>query len=377
MYKTLFLIILISLTAHPAQASRIALVIGNGDYQNVHTLANPINDAKDMATVLKTLGFQVTVKLNASKRTLKKAVRQFGQALRDGDVALFYYSGHGLQSENSNYLVPVEADIESDADIEFEGFNASRVFKEMKQANSGGVNIMILDACRDNPFQSNSKNIKKGLAEMRSPVGSLLAYATAPNLASYGDTQQRNSIYTKYLLKGLREKPWMSILDLLTDVTRQVVKETNGKQVPWQSASLTQRFCFGRCGGGSPSVPDVSQLLRTCEQHFQANRLTTGFGGTALACYAEVLEKDKHNAEALAGLKKIEDKYVTWIKRALSLSQREKALQYMAGLRKVNPESQQLAAFEVLLLTPSTPTLPPVQPVRAVPGKVSIRQQVI
>jgi uncharacterized caspase-like protein len=123
-------------------------VIGNGDYQNVHTLANPINDAKDMATVLKTLGFQVTVKLNASKRTLKKAVRQFGQALRDGDVALFYYSGHGLQSENSNYLVPVEADIESDADIEFEGFNASRVFKEMKQANSGGVNIMILDACK-------------------------------------------------------------------------------------------------------------------------------------------------------------------------------------------------------------------------------------
>ncbi|OAD20844.1 peptidase C14 caspase catalytic subunit p20, partial [Candidatus Thiomargarita nelsonii] len=167
-------------------------------------LANPVNDAKDMAAVLKTLGFQVTVKLNATKRTMKKAVREFGQGLRDGDVALFFYSGHGLQSDNSNYLVPREADIKSDAEIEFEAFNASRVFGEMKQANKGGVNIMILDACRDNPFQTNSKNIKKGLADMRSPVGSLLAYATAPNLASYGDSQQRNSIYTKYLLKGLR-----------------------------------------------------------------------------------------------------------------------------------------------------------------------------
>jgi len=357
--------------AHPAQASRIALLIGNGDYQNVPKLANPVNDAEDMAEVLKTLGFEVIVKLNASKPTMKKAVRKFGQSLHNGDVALFYYSGHGLQSDNNNYLVPVEADIKSDADIEFEAFNASRVFKEMEQVNKGGVNIMILDACRNNPFQSNSKNIKKGLAEMRHPVGSLLAYATAPNKVAYGDGGERNSIYTKYLLEGLREKPFLNVHDLLTEVTRQVVEETGGTQVPWQSSSLTQRFCFGRCGA-SP-ILDVS----TCEQRFQKNCLTTGCGGeTALACYTEVLEKDKNNAEALAGLKKIEAKYVTWIKNAWCKSQEDKARQYMKALGKVNPDSQELAAFEVLL-EPFVPRPPVVTepPVLAVPDKVVFRDR--
>jgi len=255
MHQTLLLIITLSTIPLTTQASRLALIIGNGNYQNVPTLDNPTNDAKDMAAALRKLGFQITIKFNASKRTLKQAVRKFGQSLNNGDVALFYYSGHGLQSQNSNYLVPPEADIEADDEIEFEGFNVSRALVKMKAANQSGVNIMILDACRDNPFQANGKNIKKGLADMNTPTGSLIAYATAPNLASYGDGRARNSIYTKYLLKGLREKPFLSVFDLLTDVTRQVVKETDGKQVPWLSASLNRRFCFSTCASASVEPP--------------------------------------------------------------------------------------------------------------------------
>jgi formylglycine-generating enzyme required for sulfatase activity len=255
MPRYIILSILLSLTAH-AQASRIALLIGNGDYQNAATLANPVNDAKDMAAVLENLGFQVTVKLNASKRTMKYAVRDFGQRLQNGDVALFYYSGHGLQSNDRNYLVPQEADIKSDDEVEFEGFDAKRVLRQMERVNHGGINIMILDACRNNPFQT--KDIRKGLAKMKSPVGSLIAYATAPDMASYGDNQERNSIYTKYLLKALREKPWMNILDLLTEVTGKVVAETGGKQIPWKSDSLRTQFCFGGCSDVAWIEPAVS-----------------------------------------------------------------------------------------------------------------------
>ncbi|EDN69626.1 peptidase family C14 [Beggiatoa sp. PS] len=239
----------------PTHAARLALIIGNGDYQKVASLDNPVNDAKDMAAVLKNLGFAVTLETDASKRTMTNAVRQFGQQLNNGDVGLFYYSGHGMQFNRRNYLVPPEANIQTGADIEFEGLDASFVLAQMEQANRRGVNLMILDACRDNPYKTNIKSLRKGLAKMQSPVGSLIAYATAPDLASYGDSNTRNSIYTQYLLEALRQKAYLSILDMLTEVTRQVVKRTGSQQIPWQASSLTQRFCFAECGGWRPNIP--------------------------------------------------------------------------------------------------------------------------
>jgi formylglycine-generating enzyme required for sulfatase activity len=382
MYHISLIFFIFLLITVPTHAARLALIIGNGDYQKVASLDNPVNDAKDMAAVLKNLGFAVTLKTNASHRTMKNAVRQFGRQLNNGDVALFYYSGHGMQFNHRNYLVPPEADIQTGADIEFEGLDANFVLAQMEQANKRGVNLMILDACRDNPYKTNVKNLRKGLAKMQSPMGSLIAYATAPDLASYGDSNTRNSIYTQYLLDALRQKAHLSILDMLTEVTAQVTKRTRGQQVPWQASSLTQRFCFAECRSWQrniPQKPDFSRQLATCEIHLRANRLTTGRGGTALACYEAILKQDPTNTQALAGLTQIENKYVTWIKNALRRGQKNRAKGFLASLRTVNPESPKIVEFEEQMQPAprSTPTPPrissritPLQNNSFAPGKV-------
>jgi hypothetical protein len=248
-YITIFfstVILIATLTSANANTSRLALVIGNADYQSA-PLRNPENDANDMAKTLKRLGFEVILALNADQRTMINAVREFEQRLRNGGIGLFYYSGHGVQHANHNYLVPVSADIESEFDIEFETLDASYVLKHMEQANKNGVNIVILDACRNNPFLRRFRNLRRGLARMESVRGSLIAYATAPGTTAEDGTG-RNGTYTKHLLTALRTIPHMSIADLFIEVTAQVEKETHGQQVPWQSLSLTHRFCFAQCG---------------------------------------------------------------------------------------------------------------------------------
>jgi formylglycine-generating enzyme required for sulfatase activity len=365
MYRYLFLFLSLT-TLIPAHAvSRLALVIGNGDYQKVASLDNPVNDAQDMAQVLRRLGFEVILKLNLNNRAMTEVVQEFGTRLRSqGSIGLFYFSGHGLQTKGHNFLVPVDAPIKSEADIRWETLDANRVLDQMKDANNE-INIVILDVCRDNSYKTNLKS--QGLARMENPTGFLTAYATAPNTVSCGSSKERNSIYTKYLLEALHHKAHLSVLDMLTEVTGKVVAKTKGAQVPWKSDSLTKRFCFGICGS------HISQLLRTCEIHFQADRLTSGRGGTALACYEEVLKKDPNNASALKGLKKIEATYIAWIEAALRDKEVGKAQQYMAGLRKVNPESRKLAAFEDQIQTPRSPVCRPPQEVvtgRVVAGKV-------
>lgn len=222
--------------------SRIALIIGNAAYPKA-PLDNPVNDAYDMANVLKNLGFQAIVKTNADKKTMKTAVREFGQKLTKGSVGVFYYSGHGLQSKGLNYLIPIHADIQDEADIEFETMEAYYVLRQMEQANNG-VNLVILDACRDNPYKSYMKGSQNGLARMDSPTGSLIAYATSPGTVAYGTGKQRNSIYTKHLLTVLQSMPTLSVTDLFIQVRNRVMQETNGQQVPWESVSLTRPFRF-------------------------------------------------------------------------------------------------------------------------------------
>jgi formylglycine-generating enzyme required for sulfatase activity len=379
-YLSLLLIIFLSLTAlTPADAaSRLALVIGNGTYQKAPFLNNPIYDANDMALQLRKLGFQVILKHNQSKHAMTLALQYFKRRLRhQGGIGLFYFSGYGVQLNGQNFLLPVDASIKTEGDIPKESLNANTVIAQMKQANNG-INIIILDASRDYSYKTNLKNLKKGLAKMESPTGFLIAYANAPNTVSYGHSRERNSTYTKYLLEALRYKPHLDIFELLTEVKRKVVAISRRTQMPWASTSLTQQFCFRKCTSpwqpplpevlqpskpqvSQPTIPqptklEISQILRTCEKHIQAYRLTSGEGGTALACYKEVLKKDPNNAEALEGLDKIEAKYVELIEYALSRGQEQKVQQYMAGLRKVKPESPKLAAFEEKMQPPvSTP----------------------
>jgi len=350
---------------------RTALVIGNAAYQE-GPLSAPVRDARALAKVLRKLGFQVIERSNLNLDEMEKAIGEFHQLLsqRSG-VGLFYYSGHGIQYQNQNYLIPIGASesLYGAYALPKKTVAVNEVLEAMNTAGNA-VNLVFLDSCRTPPEMVKSwgkgQAIPPGMAKQSDVPGSLIAYAAAPGKPALDGKHGQNSPYVKELLKWI-QKPNLSISDALTQVRRSVMKATRkGRQEPQQpqySNALNELFYFNP----SPekiSCPECSQWLRTCQRHFDAYRLTTGVGGTALSCYSEVLKKDPNNAEALAGLEKIEAKYVAWIEGALSRKQKNKALQYMAGLRKVNPESPKLAAFEEQM---QVPTPPPIQPQTVIP----------
>lgn len=199
-------------------SKRIALVIGNGAYTSAPPLKNPPNDARDMAATLKSLGFDVTSGVNVNQHDMKILIREFGQKLRAGGSGLFYYAGHGVQSKGRNYLVPVDADIQSEAEVEDAGVDVGLVLNYMDQAQNG-LNIVILDACRNNPFARGFRSAGSGLAQVDAPTGTLIAYATAPGrVAMDGDGQ--NGLYTSELLKAMRVSG-LSATEMFMRVLRQ------------------------------------------------------------------------------------------------------------------------------------------------------------
>ena len=227
--------------------NRYALVIGNNRYKDA-PLNNPVNDARDIASVLEKLDFEVSLKENAGIREMEKAIRTFGKKIRKGGVGLFYFSGHGLQLNGENFLIPIDADIQEEFDIKYEAVNAGKLL-DMMYDSENKLNIVILDACRNNPFDSKGyKGIpfSSGLARMDAPYGTLIAYATSPgDVAS--DGSGKNSIYTKYLLKYISVKG-LTVEQVFKKVRNSVMKESNKKQVPWESTSLTGGdFCFNGC----------------------------------------------------------------------------------------------------------------------------------
>src|SRR5688572_9000706 len=173
---------------------RVALVIGNSAYKE-SALANPVNDAQDVAKALEGLGFKVILKRNAGTREMRQAIRDFGTALRRANVGLFYFAGHGVQVRGSNYLVPVGADIQSEADAEDLSIDASYVLRTMEDAQTK-VSIVVLDACRNNPFARGFRSTSRGLGQMSAATGSLIAFATAPGSVA-ADGIGRNGTYTK------------------------------------------------------------------------------------------------------------------------------------------------------------------------------------
>ncbi|MFC1534139.1 caspase family protein [Thermodesulfobacteriota bacterium] len=220
--------------------SGLALVIGNSDYE-IAPLTNPVNDAKDIMTALKNLEFDVIYRCNANQLEMEDAIRDFGKRLREFEVGLFYFAGHGIQVGGRNYLIPVDAKIETESDVKYESVDAGRVLGKMEDAEND-LNIVILDACRDNPFARSFRTQSGGLAKMDAPKGSLIAYATAPGSVA-SDGTGRNGIYTKHLLKYMRE-PGLPIENVLKKVRIGVMEETGDKQVPWESSSLRGDFYF-------------------------------------------------------------------------------------------------------------------------------------
>ncbi|MFH1139669.1 MAG: caspase family protein [Pseudomonadota bacterium] len=223
-----------------APGPRAALVIGNSDY-GFSPLDNPVNDARDLAKALERVGFTVDLKLNASRAVMLQAIRDFGYKIGKGGVGLFYYAGHGIQVKGENYLVPVDSTLQNEDEVEEYCLRVSAVLRKMETAGNG-LNIIILDACRDNPFGGKVRSLHKGLAQMDAPTGSVLAYATAPG-ATAADGAGKNGLYTSSLLKYL-SLPGQRLEDLFINVRNEVREVSKGTQVPWETSSLTGAFYF-------------------------------------------------------------------------------------------------------------------------------------
>jgi uncharacterized caspase-like protein len=230
------------LNTQQQQQRRIALVIGNANYE-VGKLKTPLNDAADMAATLKKLGFQVILLEDASKREMQESFENFSKQLSKGTVGLFYYAGHGMQVQGKNYLIPVNnTSIYGEADIEYDAVPLGKILQRMESADNG-ANIVILDACRDNPFSGFWKASSQGLADVQSGIGTLIAFATAPEMVSSDGGKGRNSLFTSYLLKYIGT-PNLDVDLMLRLVREDVLKATNNYQVPWNSSSLRQEFSF-------------------------------------------------------------------------------------------------------------------------------------
>jgi hypothetical protein len=250
-----------------APERRTALIIGNSAYSS-GPLKNPVNDAADMSALLKKLGFSVTLKKNAGLQEMDEAIEAFGNSLKRGGVGLFYYAGHGVQVNGANYLLPIGAKINKEADVKYQAVDANKILDEMATANNG-LNIVMLDACRDNPFARSFRNASRGLAIVSSaPSGTFISYSTSPgNVARDGDG--RNSPYTAALLKYM-QAPGLTISDVFINVRTKLKKETG--QVPWELSSLEGQFYFSPDKQSSPITSSATDNLSVEQRTIEAER---------------------------------------------------------------------------------------------------------
>ena len=246
-------ILTLLLNAAPAAAERrIALIVGNSAYQTVGSLPNAGNDARLIAATLEGLGFEVTLMQDAHQLELQGAIATFGRRLRDAGsdaTGLFYYAGHGIQSFGTNYLLPVDIELQDAADLPLVAVEAETVLRQMFSARNR-TNIVILDACRNNPFEQIANFLDDGLAEMKAPVGTFLSYATSPGAVAY-DGAGSNSPFSAALAAAM-PTPGMPIEQVFKKVRVSVLEVTAGRQTPWDTSSSDHRvrLCAKGRGGG-------------------------------------------------------------------------------------------------------------------------------
>ncbi len=270
-------VLLLSLFSQPVHAVRVALVVGNSDYSE-RPLRNPVNDANLMQVTLKELGFEVTLLRNADRRSLLNGLRDFEGKARDAEVALFFFAGHGAQVGGNNFLIPVGGSIQSETDVPDEAVDAASVLRRLEDARSK-VALVILDACRDNPFAGASRSSTRGLVRMSVPTGTIVAYATAPG-STAADGTGTNGMYTEQLVRQLKT-PNLDIKDIFDRTAQEVERITNGKQRPREDVGLRGRFVLNanpvldnsvqiasiRPEPVVPSTAQVEQQAWTAAQH--------------------------------------------------------------------------------------------------------------
>ncbi len=304
--RALFLAIICLLWLSPAQAEepRIALVIGNAGYAAVTPLDNARADAELIAAALEEVGFEVTLVTDSAQQEMKRAVAAFGAHLRAAGpeaVGLFYYAGHGVQSFGANYLLPVDARLTVAADLDLVGLEAASVLRQMASARNR-TNIVILDACRDNPFEHLPDMNASGLAEMKAPTGSFLAYSTAPGEVAL-DGRAGNSPFSRALAREIQVSG-APLEQVFKRVRVAVLAETGGLQTPWDTSSLTANFVFRPEAAQSPEALAEAQLwasVKASEDPVQIMLFLRTFPEGAFLEEARQLLAETLEAELAAG----------------------------------------------------------------------------
>ena len=249
-----------AIAAVPPQEPRHALVVGNAGYTSA-PLLNSVNDATAVAKVLEKAGFTVDLKLNATQKQLQDAVSVFGDRLKAGGAGLFYFAGHGVQIKGRNFLMPVGSDIKREDEVPYKAVDVQQVLDKMETAKNR-INVVILDACRNNPMSSialtaDGRKIKyrgqAGLANVQAPPGTLLAFSTSPGNVADDQAGGANSLYTKHLLRHM-SAPGVPLEQMFKRVRIDVLQESQQKQTPWEQGNLTVDYCFklgpnGQCAG--------------------------------------------------------------------------------------------------------------------------------
>jgi len=328
-----------NLNVAPAAAheQRVALIIGNSNYSAEARLKNPVNDASDIANALRQLGFQVTLISDADQRQMRSAIRDFALSQRRGGTGLFYFAGHGILSNGKNYLIPVKSDVQDELDLEYQAIDANFVLDSMEKAGNR-VNIVILDACRNNPYARSWRSAPSGgLGQMNAPAGSFIGFATSPNSVA-NDGTGRNGIFTKHLLANLREGE-SDIDRVFTRVTAAVAKETGNRQVPWKSSSLTGVFQFREgehLGGAGPGAAERASWESIKNSHAPAD-YDAYLGNFPHGYYSDLARTTKARLESESKLREEEQKKLAAERTQLEEDRRT--------VREQGPEKKQKPIF--------------------------------
>jgi hypothetical protein len=273
------------------EGRRVALVIGNSDYTN-SPLKNPVNDAKDVANKLRGLGFDVIERNNLKTKQIGGTLREFRSKLSPGAVALVFYAGHGLQIKGDNYLPAVDADINSEEDVPNQSLSMKQIMDVLDESKAR-LNLVFLDACRNNPYASRSfRSADRGLARVSAPSGTLISYATRPGSVA-ADGNGRNGLYTSKLLAQMSSS--LQIELALKRVVTEVKSASQGKQEPWMEGSIEGDFCFGGCAVGSGSqvasiAPALSQVQAKSKEQIEDEYWEATKGSSDLSGFEQYLK---------------------------------------------------------------------------------------
>jgi len=323
------LLMLVCITSYAQQSeTRVALVIGNSTYRAA-PLKNPANDSRDVAAKLRSLGFTVIERSNLTVKQIGGTLREFRSKLTPGSVALVFYAGHGLQIKGENYLPAVDADISSEEDVPTQSLATKQIMDVLGDAKTR-LNLVFLDACRDNPYARGFRSSSRGLSKESAPSGTLISFATRPGgVASDGDG--RNGLYTSVLLQAMNSTN-LPIEQLLKKVVSGVKVASNSKQEPWMEGSIEGDFCFGQCNAVQTAVSDDRALWESVKDSKDASELRAYLKRFPNGLFAEVATS-RIRAMQAAGV----DQEPSKKEKALP----EKNTSALPALKKKSPDSLQ------------------------------------